>query len=462
MTVTVTQNLKPLSRSQTFRKKLFEQLSTKGQPRFVGLFFQTRFKFEYTMSPVLPFEILDLIIDIVGENNDINVLKVLALVCHSFLQICSKHLFSTVELKDRFGWEIVHVNIRSSKNLKGFVKLLKRRPDVVKYIRKLTYKISSADSDCQSIFSSSLDDDLLSPILPNFLRTIPRLNCLKINASQLDWYSLNSSLTSAFLHLMHLPTLNHIDLSNIRNLPLSSLTPSVNLLRLDISHLIGRSPDFVVQSEMMPKIREFHTSDSPLLTTKLLHVKMKDGRPAVNFTDLRRLSMSFNWRDDGQDFLYILRNVKLLESLYLSVGPLVTRSLVGFLSPHAHTLKVLNLKIPFYPWDSIRLPLGGICEELEAMAGHNVLESLSCEIRVYELYSKDFIGPVIQNIEKVLIEPGWSLLRQVSLKVSYSDTRDCTASAEMFAEDLQSLPDEYLSHLSKLESVAFDYSVYAF
>ena len=37
-----------------------------------------------------------------------------------------------------------------------------------------------------------------------------------------------------FLHLISLPTINHIDLSYIRNFLLSSLTSSVNLLWLDI------------------------------------------------------------------------------------------------------------------------------------------------------------------------------------------------------------------------------------
>ena len=50
------------------------------------------------MSPVLPFDIIALIIDTVGENKDTKLLKELALVSHSFLQICSKHLFATVEL----------------------------------------------------------------------------------------------------------------------------------------------------------------------------------------------------------------------------------------------------------------------------------------------------------------------------------------------------------------------------
>jgi hypothetical protein len=44
------------------------------------------------MSSVLPFDIIALIIDIVGENNDTDLLKELALVSHSFHQLCSKHL----------------------------------------------------------------------------------------------------------------------------------------------------------------------------------------------------------------------------------------------------------------------------------------------------------------------------------------------------------------------------------
>jgi hypothetical protein len=401
------------------------------------------------MPPVLPFDIINLIIDIVGENKDTNLLKELALVSHCFLQICTKHLFATVELHD--ADPIRHV--ASSK--KGFVKLLKSRPEVVKYICRLTYTINRDHFRFPPHLNFDNDDNLLSPILPNFLRTIPRLNCLKIDASHLNWNSLNSSLTSAFLYLMHLPTVNHIGLSYIHNFPLSSFTSSVNLLRLDISHLShlnGESPELIIQSEMMPKICEFHTSRSAWLTTKLLHAKMQDGQPAFNFMGLRRLSMTLNWGDDEQNSRYLLQNAKLLEKLHLSVASF--RSLVGFLYPSTRNLKVLSLSIPLY--SILDLPLIGLCEELEAMAGHNVLESLSCEVRVdHPSDTKDVIGSIIQNMEKVLVKPGWSSLRQVSLEVS------CRAMTESVysAKALQSLPDEYLSHLSKLEFVAFNYSV---
>ena len=411
------------------------------------------------MSPVLPFDIISLIIDIVGENRDTNLLKELTLVSHSFHQICGKHLFAIVELHDA----LPEYHVASSK--KGFVKLLKNRPDVVKYIRKLTYKVSSNNriqscSPGPTYPSFDNDDHLLSPVLPNFLRTISRLNCLTINASKLDWNTLDSSLTSAFLHLMDLPTINHIDLSLIQNFPLSSLTPSVNLHRLDIFYLRLEEDDsfeIIIQSEMVPKIRELHTSESSLLTTKLLHAKGQDGRPAFNFIDLKRLSISSTCFEDEWNIRYLLQNAKLLEKLHLSVG--LGWSLVGLhdiLSPNASTLKVLDLTVSLYD----DLPLAGLCDELEAMAGHNVLESLSFEVQVDGDETVDSIGSIIQKVEKVLIKPGWSALRQVFFKLSIACCQVSKEDSAELSEALQSLPNKYLSHLSKLESVAFNFSAY--
>ena len=417
------------------------------------------------MSSVLPFDIIDQIIDKVEENKDTDLLKKLALVSHSFLQICRKHLFATVDLHDAVSSR----HLASSK--KGFIKLLKSKPDVVEYIRKLRYRVENTRWEYNTPFphlqfSSTYprldnDDYLLSPILPNLLRTIPRLNCFTIIGSKSDWNTLDSSLTSAFLHLMHLPTINHIHILFIQNFPLSSLAESVNLHRLDIFHL-GRSnpseedvyPEIVVQSEM-PKIREFRTSGSALLIEKLLHAKWQDGRPAFNFMDLRRLSISF---ENEQNIRYLLPKAKLLEKLQLLYGS--ERSLVGLhnmLFPSARTLKVLNFIVSIYP---VPLALAGLCMELEAMAGHYVLEALSFLVKVDGHETEDFIGSTIQEVEKVLVKPGWSGLRQVSFKVSIACCLVTRVKITDLFEALQSLPDKYLSHLSKLESVAFNYSAY--
>ena len=395
------------------------------------------------MSPVLPFDILALIIDIAGENKETDLLKELALVSHSFHQISSRHLFATVELDNG-----VLPNYHNASSKKGFVKLLKSRPDVVQYIRKLKYYVGH-DND---------EGHQLPPILLNFIPAFSRLSSLTITArdSYPDWNTLDSSLKSAFLQLMHLPTINHIDLSFIHNFSPSNLTPSVNLLRLDISLCLSSpfeedgSPEIMV--EMMPKIHEFRTSDSFRLTTKLLHAKRPDGQPAFNFMDLRRFSTSFKRFEDERNIRYLLQNAKLLEELHLEVA--YGRSLVGFLFPNARTLKVLDLTVPLNN-ETNSVFLGGFCEELEALVGHNMLETLSFTVRVFALEEEDFVGSKIQKVEKVLVKPGWSKLKQVSFRVSTGRF----GGARTLSKALRSLPDKYLSQLSKLESVAFDYSV---
>jgi hypothetical protein len=301
------------------------------------------------------------------------------------------------------------------------------------------------------------DDHLLSPILLKFLPTISHLNCLTLE--QLSWNGLDSSLKSVLLHLMHLPTINHINLTLIQNFPLSSLPPSVNLHRLHIFNLDpftpGGYPETVVQLEMMPKIREFHTSRSTILTTKLLHAERQDGQPAFNFMDLRRFSACFEVERNNR---YLLQNARLLESLQLSVE--YGQSLRDILSLSAPTLKVLDLTVPLYDV-SLALQLAGLCEELEAMAGHNMLEALSLKVVIDsvggQLGTEDFIGSIIQEVEKVLVKPGWSALRRISFELLF--TRWGENNCSEFCEALQFLPDKYLSHLSKLESVAFDYNV---
>jgi hypothetical protein len=86
-----------------------------------------------------------------------------------------------------------------------------------------------------------------------------------------------------------------------------------------------------------------------------------------------------------------------------------------------------------------------------------MLETLSFEVVLFRLETEDSIGLTIQELERLLLKPGWSALKQVSIKISITfGSREETAS---LVKALQSLPDKYLSRLSNLESVAFNYSV---
>jgi hypothetical protein len=161
-------------------------------------------------------------------------------------------------------------------------------------------------------------------------------------------------------------------------------------------------------------------------------------------------------------FDFFLQSAESLEKLHLHLNNQVDRSLVelhDILSPSARTLKVLDLTVPLYN-NRVSVFLGGICEELEVLAGRNMLEALSFRVYVNGYKTEDFIGSILQNVERVLVKPGWSALRKVSFKLIVAcQTR---LESEELSESLQSLPDKYLSHLSKLDSVAFNYSAEVF
>jgi len=89
---------------------------------------------------------------------------------------------------------------------------------------------------------------------------------------------------------------------------------------------------------------------------------------------------------------------------------------------------------------------------------YNILESLSLVVRVSFYDTEDSIGSAIQKVENILIRSGWSALKEVSIKVTIPLSPYQNDADSELLEALQSLPDRYLSHLSKLESVAFKYS----
>ena len=122
----------------------------------------------------------------------------------------------------------------------------------------------------------------------------------------------------------------------------------------------------------------------------------------------------------------------------------------------ARTLKVLSFSVST---DYLApLPaLAGLCEELEAMAGHYMLEALFIEFVLEHKETADSIGSKFQKVEKVLVKPGWSSLRQVSFIVTSSI--ECIT--PNLAEAFQSLPDKYLSHLqnSSLSLSTFQFAL---
>jgi len=127
---------------------------------------------------------------------------------------------------------------------------------------------------------------------------------------------------------------------------------------------------------------------------------------------------------------------------------------INILSISARTLQVLNLTLYFHG------SLAGFCDGLKGMAEHNMLGVLSFEFRLEGGETVDTVGSTLQKVENVLAKPGWSALRQVTIKIPIECSPSMEEGCKELSEALQSLPDKYLSYLSKLESVDFNFSAY--
>jgi hypothetical protein len=190
---------------------------------------------------------------------------------------------------------------------------------------------------------------------------------------------------------------------------------------------------------------------------KLLHARLQDGQPAFRFIHLRRLSISVLRKEDRWAFGQLVLNARFLQKLELSLG--INECSVGLhrlLSPRARTLKYLEVSLHVHTGGPERLPLGGLCRELEAMAGNNILEALCFVIYIEVDDTEETIGPTIQNLETALLKPGWSTLRRVSITLICTDSVSVEEGTKI-NDGLQSLSDNYLSQLS--EAVELEYIV---
>jgi hypothetical protein len=253
---------------------------------------------EASASCVLPFEIVEMIIDLLAEQNDKNSLKATSLVCQSVLPRCRKFLFSSIEIN------------KDSKSTEMCLTLLSPKTDIPKYIRKLEYHLRG---------------NTLFTIHPALLARISCLQTLIFRYSEdlgtFNWIEIDSSLRSALVNLMHLPTLTHLRLIHINHFPASHLfsCTSLKYLQLDYVDIADESPCTLLPSELdivtVPRIQEYTVKRSANTTMALSTAKLVDGRVALDFTNLKILSVDLEANEDVEAARHLLKEFKQVEEL---------------------------------------------------------------------------------------------------------------------------------------------------
>ena len=265
-------------------------------------------------SIIFPLEIEEMILDILGEDDDGHLaLKSCSLVCRAFLSICRKHIFGRIVL-----------NGYRSRNLPrttphALERLLRETPEIADYIRKLEYTIQDADPICPSIQTA----DLINPSIQESLKQISKLEFLSVrDVGVLDWRW--NSIRPALLHLLHLPTLTHFHVTDIKDFIVSDLISCVNLKYLNIGNhttvaaentFPAALPDNSIQLNEF--VAGFGTSSSSAIM-KLFTAYRPDGQPIIDFKSLSKITVEIEEPNEGEASQELFRQCHALTNVKVS------------------------------------------------------------------------------------------------------------------------------------------------
>ncbi|KAF8804781.1 hypothetical protein BYT27DRAFT_7193836 [Phlegmacium glaucopus] len=217
----------------------------------------------------------------------------------------------------------------------------------------------------------------------------------------------------------------------MENFLISDLIPCSNLKHLSVDELSiasedGDADDGAASSSLYHKPLQpqmFDLQTYSLEDLKLLESKFSDGRPILDFTGMEKLVINFHWPGAAVPLQEIFKRSRELRDIHLKVDHASFRALefATTIAPCLETLRRMCLDIDSSK--SSNDPLAGLCDELEDILGKNKLESIELEITLLIDQDSRLSGDWAR-LERILLKPGWPMLKQVFLLVIiYANSR---------------------------------------
>jgi hypothetical protein len=224
--------------------------------------------------------VIDAIIDAVYKQGSVADLRSFSLTCSQFLPKCRKHLFACISLTRPFGAEDVpspatHLSV-----------ILDANPGLGHLIRELRFAIQLLD--------------LHDVALPKLLLRLHQVQTLRLSTACGSWFDHTAKLRVGLTHLIQSPSLELLEISSFRNLPIPLFIPCTNLRHLDIFRLTFKDESGVSEMPLdIPKrypptrLRSLRYSDhctagvSVLLRARRSETKL----PIIDFSGVRCLGV---------------------------------------------------------------------------------------------------------------------------------------------------------------------------
>ena len=252
-------------------------------------------------SSIIPLEIEGKIIDLLAKDDKrYSAIKACSLVCQAFLPLCRKHIFASIVLND------IH---SQSPTTRALERLLSTSPEIADYIRKLDYNISV--------------DDFTSPSIQECLKRITKLQSLEIrhhNRQKIDWSG--NHLRPALLHLLHLPTLTHFEITMIDKFSASDLIPCVNIKTLDIGRNTTGTATNIFPATFPDRSIQLNEFTSGIgCATAIMDIctaQRPDGQPVIDFSSLAKIRVAIEMDDDLEASEKLFERCKQLTDVSIS------------------------------------------------------------------------------------------------------------------------------------------------
>ena len=218
------------------------------------------------VTPVLPPELLESIIDEVGRSDDTQTLRAFALVCSTLLHRCQSHLFKAIDLDKRVPRERYY---------RHFHHLLASKPRIGTYVRHLRLGDDAEDDYGRRNGVGGISWIANAKTLPQTLGLLPRLEqfSLTFNSEMMDWNDLSPATRIALEHALSLPTLQGVSLEFISSFPPTILLSFARLKYLGLScvevDVVTTSPGRL-NFDYPPRLEFIHLRGTPPSTISVI------------------------------------------------------------------------------------------------------------------------------------------------------------------------------------------------
>lgn len=246
-----------------------------------------------------PLEVIEQVIDALQD--DSSSLKACSQTCLSLVPLCRKYLFRSIELTPR-PWSSPQLP-RLPRKIVLFGRLLDSNPGIADYVQNLAYQPENPDFE---------DDDV-----PRILERLHRVQSLQVIGLDVVWDTLLPRFREYLSNIIQSPSVTRLEISYVKNFPITTFIPCINLLHLTLMKLEGTVVESYEQensaSEAIPQLQSFSFGvGGGRYANALFKARRSNDLPMLDFSNLRTLNVNVG---DPSDLIVTHALIKETEKL---------------------------------------------------------------------------------------------------------------------------------------------------